>query len=146
MLEDERKLTNQINPESLDPNHVSRPAVTEDKSDDYEDTPEFRKSLNMKVSPLRCIALSCQIVDIEYAEDQQSLFRCHCISLQPIVLSTHGHCMHRRSTIEKVTHVWAVQALIHRHATSDLEVVTYWLPFCNSVSGGSNRFPSSTLY
>ena len=50
MLEDERKLTNQINPESLDPNHVSRPSVPEKKSDDYEDTPEFRKSLNMKVS------------------------------------------------------------------------------------------------
>ena len=50
MLEDERKLTNQINPESLDPNHVSRPTVPEKKSEDYEDTPEFRKSLNMKVS------------------------------------------------------------------------------------------------
>ena len=53
MLEDVRKLTNQINPESLDPNHVSRPPAEkpdEEKSRDYEDTPEFRKSLNMKVS------------------------------------------------------------------------------------------------
>ena len=60
MLEDVRKLTNQINPESLDPNHVSRPPAEkpdEEKSRDYEDTPEFRKSLNMKVSR-SCIPLS----------------------------------------------------------------------------------------
>lgn len=79
MLEDERKLTNQINPESLDPNHVSRPTVEppEDKSHDYEDTPEFRKSLNMKVSqkatPLWCNPLlSSKLVDIGCTEGQQS--------------------------------------------------------------------------
>ena len=41
MLEDVRKLTNQINPESLDPNHVSRPAIEPEdgpeKSHDYEE-------------------------------------------------------------------------------------------------------------
>ena len=77
MLEDERKLTNKINPESLDPNHVSRPTVEEpeEKSTDYEDTPEFRKSLNMKVSQRVTPSvhpLSCQRMDIGCTEGHLS--------------------------------------------------------------------------
>ena len=52
MFEDPKKLTHKINPESLDPNHVSRPAPKEEgenEHEDYEDTPEFRKSLNTEV-------------------------------------------------------------------------------------------------
>ena len=97
MLEDVRKLTNQINPESLDPNHVSRPPAEkpdEEKSRDYEDTPEFRKSLNMKVSRsvLHPIVTCQQPVDIECTEAKEAAivavtqFRCR----QPIVMSTRG--------------------------------------------------------
>ena len=53
MFEDPRKLTHKINPESLDPNHVSRPSPQEESAndhEDYEDTPEFRKSLQMEVN------------------------------------------------------------------------------------------------
>ena len=112
MLEDERKLTNKINPESLDPNHVSRPTVEEpeEKSADYEDTPEFRKSLNMKVSQrvtpmtsyLRCIHchVNAWTLDAPKVTCQKFLFSC----------ALYGQLI---------------------YAAFDLEpIVTYRLPFC----------------
>ena len=47
MFEEDTKVKNLINPESVNPHYVKRPE--EKVSQDYEDTPEFRKSLNMKV-------------------------------------------------------------------------------------------------
>ena len=90
MLEDVRKLTNQINPESLDPNHVSRPPAEkpdEEKSRDYEDTPEFRKSLNMKVS--RSVDPHCHVDNpwtLNAPKPKGAQFWC----MQPIVMSTRG--------------------------------------------------------
>lgn len=54
MFEEDNDVQNKINPESLNPQDVKRnrdSAIKDDKADskDYEDTPEFRKSLNMKV-------------------------------------------------------------------------------------------------
>jgi len=38
-----------INPESINPHQIQRPPPYKDEHKEYEDTPEFRKSLNMKV-------------------------------------------------------------------------------------------------
>ena len=50
MFEDDTKVNNYINPESINPHHVQRPQQKD--KEEYEDTPEYRKSLNMKVPPL----------------------------------------------------------------------------------------------
>lgn len=46
MFEERLHLKNKINPESLSPHNITRPDL--DKSVEYEDTPEFRQSLNME--------------------------------------------------------------------------------------------------
>ena len=48
MFEERVHLKNKINPESMQPHNISRPDL--DTSVEYEDTPEFRKSLNMEVN------------------------------------------------------------------------------------------------
>ena len=47
MFEERAHLKNKINPESIHPHDIIKPDF--DKSVEYEDTPEFRKSLNMEV-------------------------------------------------------------------------------------------------
>ena len=49
MFEETEELTNKINPESLNPNEIKRNSTPKPKIE-IEDTPEFRKSLNMAVS------------------------------------------------------------------------------------------------
>ena len=47
MFEEPGAVKNMINPESINPHYVKRPE-SKDK-EEYEDTPEYRKSLNLKV-------------------------------------------------------------------------------------------------
>jgi hypothetical protein len=47
MFEEDTKVKNLINPESINPHYVKKPEVKE--KEEYEDTPEYRKSLHMKV-------------------------------------------------------------------------------------------------
>ena len=45
MFEERVDIKNKINPESISPHNLTRPDL--EGSVEYEDTPEFRKSLNM---------------------------------------------------------------------------------------------------
>ena len=45
MFEERMDLKKKINPHSIQPHNITKPNTTE--SVEYEDTPEFRKSLNM---------------------------------------------------------------------------------------------------
>ena len=47
MFEEQLDVVKKINPESYNPTKVVRPNLEPEQQ--YEDTPEFRKSLNMKV-------------------------------------------------------------------------------------------------
>ena len=47
MFEEETQVKNMINPESINPHYVKRPESK--PKEEYEDTPEYRKSLNLKV-------------------------------------------------------------------------------------------------
>ena len=49
MFEDDQDAKNQINPESINPHEIKRPGKDKKQPEEYEDTPEFRKSLNLKV-------------------------------------------------------------------------------------------------
>ncbi len=53
MFEEVHETSNRINPESINPHNLQRPEQKkkeeEKKHVEYEDTPEYRKSLNMKV-------------------------------------------------------------------------------------------------
>lgn len=50
MFEENGEAKNKINPESLNPFQIARPQQQDDEDEpkDYEDTPEFRKSLNLE--------------------------------------------------------------------------------------------------
>ncbi len=48
MFEESIDIKKKINPESLQPHDLNRPNLT--SSVEYEDTPEFRQSLNMEVN------------------------------------------------------------------------------------------------
>lgn len=52
MFEEEHKVVNKINPHSLNPHKIIRPppGVKAKEHPEYEDTSEYRKSLNMAVS------------------------------------------------------------------------------------------------
>ena len=50
MFEDDQDAKNKINPESINPHSVKRPGEGKKQPEEYEDTPEFRKSLNLKVN------------------------------------------------------------------------------------------------
>ncbi len=53
MFEDAQDASHQINPESINPHSRERPGDKDkgrNKHEEYEDTPEYRKSLNMEAS------------------------------------------------------------------------------------------------
>ena len=74
MFEERVDIKNKINPESISPHNLTRPDL--EGSVEYEDTPEFRKSLNMpEVSQLISyfLLVYCKIFHCPKGTSQRSI-------------------------------------------------------------------------
>ena len=74
MFEERVDIKNKINPESISPHNLTRPDL--EGSVEYEDTPEFRKSLNMpEVSQLISyfLLVYCKILNCPKGTSQRSI-------------------------------------------------------------------------